>query len=307
MAEVKRKPVVLMHNPKGGVGKTTLSINLSLAMSQLPAMEGKRIALMDFDLWGANLSTVVCGFPLDEVRYRNITRWKSMGTESLGQAGLDKLLFKGPGNVRVAAAPFNFAEGHGFCHREADHILKIAEAYHDAVIIDGGPGITDAVDMALHHATHILAVTNPEGQSLSQLAKIINALDCPEDFALDLDDTVDIHLLRSAMKERMEKLYVVVNHTRTAGKYALENREIEETLGKSIYAEIPFSEHVLEALHGKGHYQAIDIDAKGAFSKSLRILAAGICGLDTEELGHAENTGKRKGAGIKGLFRRSRV
>lgn len=112
-----RKPVILMHNPKGGVGKSTLAINLSLAMSQLPEMSNKKIALIDFDLSGANLSTVICKLPLDEVRHKNLARWKSLRLESIGEKELNELLFKGPPGIHIAAAPFNFIEGHTITHK----------------------------------------------------------------------------------------------------------------------------------------------------------------------------------------------
>lgn len=302
-----RKPVILMHNPKGGVGKTTLAINLSLALSQLPEMTDKKVALIDFDLSGANLSTVICRLPLDEVRHKNIARWRSMRLESLGEKELNELLFKGPDGICIAAAPFNYIEGHWITHEESDRILRALICHFDVLIIDGGPGISDAVDMALHHATHILGVTSLEGQSLTQLAKIVNALDCPDDFTFNMAEGADSEKLRNVMKERLLKFLIVVNHTAPITKYSLQRNEIELTLRKPVFAEIPYSEHVLGALHGKGDLQALELGSKSGFAKSIIELAEKICRPINKQSVQGETVSNNTGGKQLGLFGRKRA
>lgn len=290
------KRIILVCNPKGGVGKTALCANLSLSISRLPGMKGKRIGLVDFDLSGANLSTVFFRLPLEEVRHRNVTRWPQLELEKLGAAELDPYLFSGPGGLTIAAAPCNLTDGHVMTHQEADRVLRALVRSHDCLIIDGGPGITDAVDMAMHHATDILAVTNREGQSLAQLSKLVSALCCPEGFTLDVQEPGHETPLREAMQERLGKLRVVMNDTMASGKYRLDRDEIERVLNQPVYAEIPYCEGILAALHGKGDQQALDLDRRGSFARAVTRLA--------EQLWSEGTPGVLKHPAGRGLFRR---
>ncbi len=238
--------------------------------------------------------------PLEEVRHRNLARWPELGFEAGQGAALQDYLFKGPDEIAIAAAPFNLSEGHCLDHRSTDRIFQTLMARFDLLVVDGGPGITDAVDMALHHATEVLAVTNREGQSLAQLSKLISALDCPEDFTLDVRAADGDTALRQAMRERLGKIRVVLNNTLPGGKHRLDREEVETVLGQPVYAEIPYGEHVLEALHGKAHRQALDLDRRGPFARAVRQLAGRLAGEEPEE------SPKPDKGPWKGLFGRRR-
>lgn len=300
LEKADRCRVVLLYNPKGGVGKTTLAANLTLAMARLPQYIGRRVAAVDLDLSGANLSTVLYRLPLEEVRHRNLARWPELGLEEGRGAALRDYLFKGPDGIAIAAAPFNLSEGHCLNHRSTDRIFQALMAQFDLLVVDGGPGITDAVDMALHHATEVLAVTNREGQSLAQLSKLISALDCPEDFTLDVQAAEGDAALRQAMRERLGKLRVVLNNTLPGGRHRLEREDVETVLGQPVYAEIPYGERVLEALHGKESRQALDLDRRGPFARAVCQLAGRLAGEEPETLRKPD-----KGS-LKGLFSRRR-
>lgn len=269
--------ILLLYNPKGGVGKTTIAMNLALAVRAVAADDNLKIALLDFDVSGANLSSVVCRLPLDEVRHRNIARWKHLYNKNVpGQSGRD-LVFSSSSGIDIAAAPLNYEDGFSLSYGEADAVLKYLAARYDVLIVDGGPGLSDAVDMALHHATDIIAVTNGEGQSLAQLSKLISAFKCPEGFTLNVSEDSSENDLRSAMKERLSKLRIVLNHTSPPSKYSLNREDVQSALGILVTAEIPFCDRIVESLHGKEDISALNLDKGGAFSKAMMALAVSVC------------------------------
>lgn len=161
--------------------------------------------------------------------------------------------------------------------------------------------------MALHHATHILGITSLEGQSLTQLAKIVNALDCPDDFIFNMAEGTDSQKLRQVMRERLNKFFVVINHMAPPSKYSLQKSEIEQTLRKPVYAEILYSEHVLGALHGKGDLQALELSRNSGFAKAIIGLAEKICRPINGQSEAVETHIKKSSVEKTGLFGRKKA
>ena len=127
--------IIAISNQKGGVGKTTTSVNLAATL----ASKGKRVLLLDIDPQGNSTSGV--GVDKDELEN---TAYELL----LGNMKADNVIIKGvldnldiiPSNVNLAGAEIELADV-----RKREQILKkklkgINEEY-DYVLIDCPPSL----------------------------------------------------------------------------------------------------------------------------------------------------------------------
>lgn len=283
--------VILTHNTKGGVGKSTVAINLATAIKMSPYLSGQRVAVVDFDCGGANVSTI-CGLPDTDVYNRNIATWEYL-SEDLSAKEVDDLLLDGPHGLKIAAAPLNVAVSDRITVDLADKILRILKRYFGVIVIDGAPNISPPIDAAMYHATHILLVANPEGQSVKQLARIVQLVSPDPDYPEKQDLS---HLLR--------KMFVVINHAQADNNWNLSAKDIANTVGRPVLAEIPNDESVKKALHSTSGKQAVEINPESPFAIAMKTLANDICNAYPEGVGGG--TAKASGGFLAGLFGRRR-
>ena len=78
--------VIAVTGGKGGVGKTNVSVNLSLALADL----GRRVALLDADLGLANVDILL-----------GLTPKKNLANVINGECGLKEVMLDGPNGIRI--------------------------------------------------------------------------------------------------------------------------------------------------------------------------------------------------------------
>ncbi|MCA9310836.1 MAG: MinD/ParA family protein [Phycisphaerales bacterium] len=164
-AEVARRAcVIAVASGKGGVGKTSLSVNLAATL----ALRGCRTVLVDGDLGLAN-ADVLCGtLAVDH-----------LGHVLDGQMTLD--------DIQVEVAPgFALVPGGSGIARLADlsatERLRILDAMDDlrlgcdALLMDCGAGIGSAVLSLAASSDLLLVVTTPEPTAIADAYALIKAL-----------------------------------------------------------------------------------------------------------------------------------
>ncbi|MHB1418658.1 MAG: nucleotide-binding protein [Bacillota bacterium] len=284
--------VILTHNTKGGVGKSTIAVNLAVAIKRSPLYSGQRVALVDFDTAGANVATI-CHLNESDAYGRNISIWEQV-PEDLSPKEVDDLLLPGPAGVMVCAAPLNLAMGRRVTVDLADKVLRILRRYYGTIVIDGAPNISDPIDAAMHHATHILLIANPEGQSVRQLGRIVQLVS-PDPNNLAKADLS--HLLR--------KMFVVINHAHSDSKWNLRAGDIATAIGRPVLAEIPNDEVVKQALHSTNKKQAVEINDESPFAFQIKRLVNDICsGAYPEAIVGQPKLKKASGGGFSDIFSR---
>ncbi len=160
--------VVAIANQKGGVGKTTTSINLSCAL----AREGKRVLLIDLDPQ-AN-ATSGLGFPADE--HESI--YNVLVGEDLLEA---KVLTTPQENLHLIPAEMDLAGVEVELVRVDNHLTRLTEVLSDSAriqkaydfcILDTPPSLGILMTSALAAADEILIPLQCEWFGLEGLAKI---------------------------------------------------------------------------------------------------------------------------------------
>lgn len=156
--------VIAVTGGKGGVGKTNVSINLSVALAEL----GRRVALLDADLGLANVD-VLLGLKAT----RNLVDVLS------GECSLMDIMLTGPAGVRVIPASSgvqNMAALSTAEHAGLIHAFSEISDQIDVLIIDTAAGISDSVVSFTRAAQEVIVVVCDEPSSITDAYALIKLL-----------------------------------------------------------------------------------------------------------------------------------
>jgi chromosome partitioning protein len=162
-------------NQKGGVGKTTVSINLAAALSEA----GHQTLLVDLDPQGD--ATTGLGF---EDRYEaEIPSLLAALTGRLpaGKTVADLVVTAGaidllPSNLDLALAERLLLAEHGREHLLARRVLAELGGRYDWCLVDCPPSLGVLTDNAIVAAGEVLVVIKPEGKSLRAIGLLLDQI-----------------------------------------------------------------------------------------------------------------------------------
>ena len=178
---------IAIANQKGGVGKTTTSINLSAAL----AMKGKRVLVIDTDPQGNTTS----GFGIDKNELENTIYELILGECSIGDCIIRDVIHNIsvlPSNVNLAAVEIELI---GVDRKE--YILKNEVDYvkdnFDYIIIDCPPSLNMLTINAMTTADSVLVPIQCEYYALEGLSQLIHTVNLVKERlnpALDMEGVV---------------------------------------------------------------------------------------------------------------------
>ena len=156
--------VIAVTGGKGGVGKTNVSVNLSLALAEL----GRRVMLLDADLGLANVDVLL-----------GLTPKRTLADVIEGRCELRDVLLQGPGGVRIVPA----ASGtQSMVHLAPAQHAGLIQAFSeigdnlDVLVIDTAAGIGDSVVSFVRAAQEVLLVVCDEPTSITDAYALIKLL-----------------------------------------------------------------------------------------------------------------------------------
>ena len=164
MANPRPVKVIAVTSGKGGVGKTNVSVNLSMALSQ----SGKDVLLLDADLGLANVD-VLLGL---RTKY-------TLADVIDGSRTLEEIIVNGPEGLKIIPASSgvqNMAELSTMEH--AGLIRAFSELSHciDVLVIDTAAGISDSVVTFTRAAQEVVIVVCDEPTSITDAYALIKVL-----------------------------------------------------------------------------------------------------------------------------------
>lgn len=156
--------VIAITSGKGGVGKTTLSINLGIALSRL----GNRVCLIDVDLGTANIEFVL-----------NLKAPYNISHLINGDKTLTEILVEGPEGMLIlpgASGLDNLANLNDWQFTRLVNSFNELDHNCDLVILDTGAGISTNVTNFLMAADEIMLVTNPDPHAVLDAYALIKTI-----------------------------------------------------------------------------------------------------------------------------------
>jgi chromosome partitioning protein len=163
--------IIAVANQKGGVGKTTTSVNVAASLVHL----GYRVLLVDLDAQGN--ATMGCGVDKQTVEhsaYEVLTGKSFVGDAivTVDPDGLDLL----PGNSDLTAAQVELLDRIGRERVLADAMASCSEDYH-FVVVDCPPALNILTLNALVAADSVLIPMQCEYYALEGLTDLLGTLD----------------------------------------------------------------------------------------------------------------------------------
>lgn len=156
--------VVAVTGGKGGVGKTNVSINLSVCLAGM----GRRVALLDADLGLANVDVLL-----------GLRPNRNLEDVLAGECTLADIMIEGPGGVRIIPASSGTQKMTMLGAMEhAGLIHAFSEISHqiDVLIIDTAAGISESVVSFVRAAQEVLVVVCDEPSSITDAYALIKLL-----------------------------------------------------------------------------------------------------------------------------------
>lgn len=204
---VKRSArVITVTSGKGGVGKTNITINLAIALSE----QGLRVIIMDADFGLANIDVLFGIIP----QYSLVDVIKN-------KKSILEILSDGPRNIKFISGGSGVED---LVKLDRLQILKFVENMSlldkmaDIIIVDTGAGLSENVMSFVMAADEILLVTTPEPTSITDAYALIKMV---------------------SNRDKTKKIRIIVNR-------AENNNEANDVLNKLTLVSDKFLGIVLE-------------------------------------------------------------
>ena len=246
--------VVGIASGKGGVGKTTVSVNLAVALVQA----GKRVMLLDADLGLANTQIALGAHtPLN------------IGHVLRGERSLEEIIITTPQGVRLVPGASGLRE---MASLESSQIAQIIRAFDelsepvDVLLVDIAAGLSSSVIDFLSACQYRLVVVRDEPSSIADAYGLIKVL---------------------TLEEQLDQNYLVTNQVSSAQDGRRLHQRLNDVclrfLGQSVrhLGSVEADEMVLQALR---KFKAVTEFAPGtAAARDFRALAQAVVDLPAVE------------------------
>ncbi|GAB3768095.1 pilus assembly protein CpaE [Nocardioides ginsengisegetis] len=160
--------VVTVFSPKGGVGKTTMAVNLALALSDRGA---RKVCLVDLDLAFGDVAITMQLFPTHSIEH-------AIGSDdSLDGDQLAGLLTRHQGSLMVLAAPSHPDVRDRVSPALIARVLKLLRESFDFVVVDTAPAFDEQTLTALDETDECVIVATLDVPTLKNVKVALETME----------------------------------------------------------------------------------------------------------------------------------
>lgn len=160
-------PMLTIASGKGGVGKTSIAVNLSIALAQT----GCRPTLLDADIGTAN-ADVLCGITPR-------SRLDSLFNQTRSVSCADSLAMQAPGGFLLLPGAVGLTRLGHLSDADRDQVLRELcelETRTDLFLIDAGAGVGADVQTFIDASDGVLLVITPEPTSIADAYALVKSV-----------------------------------------------------------------------------------------------------------------------------------
>ena len=202
--------VYVIISGKGGVGKTTSTINLGASMNSF----GKEVIIVDANLTTPNVGLHL-GSPIVPVTLNHVMNDK---------AKVEEAIYEHESGTKILPSSLSINELKNIDHEKLIDVTKKLRKIADHILLDSSAGLGEEAKAAIKSGDEIIIVTNPEISAVTDALKTIK------------------------LSEQMGKKVVGVIITRTEGKkWEMDIPTIRDMLETQILGVIPEDDAVKES------------------------------------------------------------
>jgi len=221
MTSKKPVQVIAVCSGKGGVGKTNVSVNLSLAL----VAAGQNVLLLDADLGLANVDLLL-----------GLRAEYNLSHVISAERTLEEVVVKGPEGLNIIPAAsgmqmmseLNSAQHTGLIRAFSDLSMPI-----DVLVIDTAAGISDSVVSFVKASNEVVVVVCNEPTSLTDAYALIKVMS--EDHAVH-----KFNILANSVRDPQEGMKLFKKLTRVTDYY------LDVTL--NFMGAVPYDEYLVKAV-----------------------------------------------------------
>ncbi|MEM6551901.1 MAG: MinD/ParA family protein [Planctomycetota bacterium] len=176
---------IAVTSGKGGVGKTTVAVNLSVALAKM----GRRVVLLDADLGTAN-ADVVC----------DLNPVVGLAAVVAGRRNIDEVVLEAPGGFGLIPGASGLAQMADLTTGQRERLIDQFDRLDrlaDVVLIDTGAGVGANVLGFAAAADRVLVVTTPEPTAITDAYAVIKT-------AHQRRPGLDVHVLVNMVRDERE-------------------------------------------------------------------------------------------------------
>jgi pilus assembly protein CpaE len=160
--------IVTVFSPKGGVGKTTMAVNLALALADKGS---RKVCLVDFDLAFGDVAITLQLFPSHTIEH-------AIGSEdTLDAPLLESLLTRHPDSLMVLAAPSHPDVRDRVTPVLVSRVLRGLREIFDFVVVDTAPAFDEQTLTALDETDECVVIATLDVPTLKNVKVAIETLE----------------------------------------------------------------------------------------------------------------------------------
>ncbi len=165
MVETKKSPKVMaITGGKGGVGKTSIAINLAIAL----ARQGAKVCLLDGDTALANTNIMLGLYPAYTLEHL-----------FTGEKSIQDIVLEGPEGLHIIPGASGFAQCVDLDVGQQQRLvtsIKAIEPHYDYMLVDTAAGISTTVLHFIAASQIAMVVVTPEPTSLTDAFSLLKVL-----------------------------------------------------------------------------------------------------------------------------------